>query len=634
MEDKRYRYCRSQMGGDPSSGSASGAGGIIGWQSSLIALLLSWAIIGVIALTEGPGLGDHEVIVAQTARQMIRTGEWLVPHYLDTPFLNKPPLMPWLVGIVSLAGPRDAALGLPVTDLTARLPSVLATLLTIGVVFRLGRTMFDRWMGWIAAFVYATSVGALLFAVNATAEAVLTFFCTWAFAEFWWAQQARTTGRRIRHLICFYLALGLGMLTKGPAPMIMTALPIAAWWWLDRPTRLLAAGGVRSIGAAARLGVAQAGPRLWAALVRVGLVWGGPLFLLVFAPWMIHVGLAQEHAWEYWRYEYLERMEGDYAGVGNYRIWYYLPILLGLMLPWSLSLPEALAAPFLRGYRRHRQPLSYAWFWVVIGVLFMSVMSFKKSYYVVPALPGLALLLAPVLNRFFFSPEPVNRRRATTVVALIVVMFCGAWLGLWRLGAVKYPEIWQEPRTTWGLPLCAALAVVGVAVAGGCFIREQRFKSFITVGAMCVVVFVFCWILMGSTLANLEAPTEVVEGLKAARVSPDSPVYWAGIRPDGRVAFYGDREQWVRQVVDPYKLIAEDDQHDGTDDLRRKVGTEVCTLLESSSPAHVVMKRGQFEMLMLFFKPPARELFFVDRGEPGKDEDDWVVVTNVGAPGR
>ena len=76
--------------------------------------LIAYGLFLVTALETGPGLGDHEVIVAQIARQIVESGNWLVPKYLDTPFLVKPPLSPWLVAVFSCTFPSEAATGLPV----------------------------------------------------------------------------------------------------------------------------------------------------------------------------------------------------------------------------------------------------------------------------------------------------------------------------------------------------------------------------------------------------------------------------------------------------------------------------------------------------------------------------------------
>lgn len=594
-------------------------------------LFAGWLAIAAIALLQGPGLSEHEVIVAQTARQMIESGEWLVPHYLDTPFLVKPPLMPWLVAAVSLVLPHDAATDLAVTAFSARLPSALAALLMIWLVARLGCDMFHPRAGVLAAFVSAASLGTLLYAFNATVEMVLAFLCTWAFAEFWWALKARSTGSRRRHLFFFYLALGLAMMAKGPMPMVLVGLPLAAWWWLERPVRLLAAGGPRYLGSVAWLGLWQAWPRLRRAVTTLGVWWGIPLFLAMFVPWMVHVGRQQDYAWEYWKYEYLQRMEGDYPGSGQGNAFYYLPILFGLALPWALSVPEALASPFLRAFRPHRRPMTFLWFWVVVGVFFVSLMSFKKPYYVLPAIPGLALLLTPVLESFFFGGGVERPRLARWAVAGILLALVGMVVGLWWFGVAKYPEFLDDRCIRVAALLAFGGIFIGIALAGVWYVRRLRVRSLLAVGLTSAVVFTQGWSMAGPKLAHTEAPAAIVDGLARAGVPPNEVLHWAGLRPDGRVLFYGRRP--IGQVVDPYRLIAEHGDRVDRGGLRMMVATEVCGLLESPVPAYIVLKRDSFEQLMRFFKPPAREMFSVDRGDPGKDDGDWVVVTNVGAPG-
>ena len=75
------------------------------------------------ALTGVPHLAEHEVIVAQSARQMILTGDWLIPRYLDTPFLVKPPLAAWLVASIPALLPPNASSFVLDVRLDARLLS-------------------------------------------------------------------------------------------------------------------------------------------------------------------------------------------------------------------------------------------------------------------------------------------------------------------------------------------------------------------------------------------------------------------------------------------------------------------------------------------------------------------------------
>lgn len=589
-------------------------------------LPLLWLVALAVALFGGPLLADHEIIVAQTARQMLDTGDWIVPHYLDTPFLVKPPMPYWFVAVLGRVMHATAS-GLPITDWEARLPSIVATILTVFVIWRLARSMFGRRAAWIAAFVQATALGSLLYAVNATAEALLTLFCTWAMAEFWRAMRASTSSRRRIHLARFYIALGLGMFAKGPMPMMVTAVPIAAWWWLDRPLRIAAVGGRRALGRF----VGDLVPRLILALRRLGLWWGVPVFLLMFVPWMLLAARRIPYAWEWWGFEYVNRLEGRYPGSRFGEFYYYIPILFGLVLPWLLSLPEALMSPFLRVYRPLRRPLTYAWCWVVVSWAILSVMSFKKPYYVLPAVPGCALLLGPVLERFFFGAmRPASRWARLGGVAIVVAVAVGFVVG-WFVGRAKYPEQWHG-SLIGGSIAGGVLIVCGVAAAVVFYLRGRRGHSLVAVGATGVVVFVVAWVACAPALGTAEAALQLVDRLRQAGVSDDTPLYWAGTRPEGAVLYYGGRS--VQNAVDPYRLVVEQGTARSKDDLRLAVAGHIVDLMKAPAPACIVLERGQYGMLVAFMKLPVRELFSIDRGPPGVDDDDWVVATNVGADRR
>ena len=87
----------------------------------IVVLTLALAA-GVAAVWGGPPLGDHEAIVAQCARNMRVSGDWLVPELFDTPFIRKPPLAYWLVAGASYLFPNDPRTGLLIVP-TNRLAS-------------------------------------------------------------------------------------------------------------------------------------------------------------------------------------------------------------------------------------------------------------------------------------------------------------------------------------------------------------------------------------------------------------------------------------------------------------------------------------------------------------------------------
>ncbi|MBX3396329.1 MAG: glycosyltransferase family 39 protein [Phycisphaerae bacterium] len=590
-----------------------------------------WIGAFAVALMRGPAMGDHEVIVAQIARQSIEDNQYLVPHYLDTPFLVKPPMAPWAVIAVTEAakmlfgGSSDLP---PVSAATARLPSIIAMLLTILILHRLGSSMFGSQAGFITAFVFATSLGTMLFAINATAEALLTLFCTWAFAEFWWSRKAETAAQRTWRLLRFYLAFGLAMMAKGPMPLMLVGPAIAIWWWCERPARLLAAVGPRAIPGALRLGFMDLWPKLRTALSRLGLWWGVPVFLAAFVPWLILVARKVPYAWELWNYEYLDRFKGEYPGCKSGRYHYYIPIVIGLTVPWMLSMPEAIVSPFLRKYRANRRPLLFAWFWLITGVVIMSLMSFKKPYYIIPVLPACAILLTPVLQDFFFRVRNVRPGLARLLFGIILAAWTIGLGVMWFVARDMYPEIWHGNVATYS-PLIV-LGMVGLlAWVGALYLRGRRLASMISLGCMSVFCFVAAWATIGPAVDNTEDPKMLVQKLREARIPRDAEIYWAGNRPDGRVAFY--ENQPIRQIVDPYKLVSTHDKAHDEMDLLIYVGTEIANLLSSDHHVYIVLQRGQVHALRRYLEPdpPMRELFSIDRGPAGDDEDDWVVVTNL-----
>src|SRR3989304_6083312 len=91
------------------------------------------AVIGLALLSSlggvfgGPALGDHEAIVAQCAREMRLSGDWLVPRFPETPFFRKSPLPFWMGAACSYLFGNDPTTGLPVTAAASRLGSALCS---------------------------------------------------------------------------------------------------------------------------------------------------------------------------------------------------------------------------------------------------------------------------------------------------------------------------------------------------------------------------------------------------------------------------------------------------------------------------------------------------------------------------
>ena len=241
----------------------------------LVVVCLAVWLPGFAAL---PAVDRDESRFLLAARTMATSGDWLVPRLDDRPRLEKPPLATWLQAATIFV----ATAGNPARDAPwmGRLPSLLAALATVLVLWRGGGRLIDPRAAWLAALLLGLSPLVVLHARQARADPVLLLcstICLLALARAWRA--GRRAGRvPLGTVLAFWLALVLAVLAKGPiAPWIVaaTAVGLAAgepagrrWRWLAplRPGPGLAAVGAvvtllawaqsRAVGAPALAAVA------------------------------------------------------------------------------------------------------------------------------------------------------------------------------------------------------------------------------------------------------------------------------------------------------------------------------------------------------------------------------------------
>ena len=141
------------------------------WFLPLIALLFL-GLLGTRSLNE-PDEGRY----AEIAREMVETGNWLVPHIWYVPHLDKPPFTYWAVAAsLSVFG---------VNEWAARLPLALAGLSAAWATFLLVRSVAGAAAARWGVLVFATSALPWVMARMLTTDMFLTQFITWAIYCFW-----------------------------------------------------------------------------------------------------------------------------------------------------------------------------------------------------------------------------------------------------------------------------------------------------------------------------------------------------------------------------------------------------------------------------------------------------------------
>jgi len=596
------------------------------------------------ALPGGPSLSDHEAFVAQCARNMRLSGDWILPEFLGTPYARKPPLPYWLVAASSYLSPCDSRTGLPVTTTSARVPSALAAFGTILLLWRLSSSMFGRRTGRVTAVVSSSSMLFLLYSPNATAEMLLTFCCTWSYVHFWYAATSRRGGRRFVHAMLFYVAMGFGMLAKGPAPIAMVAIPLAMWWWLERPLQLLARWGPGGWKQSLRLLIRQAWPQTVRVFTRLWLVPGVLVFALVFMPWVLAVVARNPGAMDIWNWQYWQRAQGNYEDTRVRGFFYYVPVAVGLVAPWVFMIFEAIAAPWLRRYVRYRRAMFYCGLWALMGVLVMSKMEFKKPYYIAPAVPGLLLLLSVVVDRFYAwvphsgpahvrltlgpwrqSLEIADVRRAArwglgllSVLAMAGVMAIGHWLRR------DMPNLWIP------LTVMAAISLWLFLLACAVHLRGHGHWGMTIVSVTMIGTFQGTWYLCGRTIDqrdDLGKLAALDHALNDMRLPEHAKVLWPVSEPPARLSFYFNRrtdylippEEIVRKVLDRKRDKAK---------LQRLVEHRVNELIESSEPVYFLLSRKRYELWRSIL-PRRAHIVATATDSPMESDDDWVIVSNT-----
>ena len=177
-----------------------------------------------------PGLGSVPLIdrdepyYASVSREMLDRGDFMIPRFNGRIWLEKPPMLYWAQSL--------AFRFLGATEAAARLPSALAGAATAAVVFAMALSMFgDPRAALRAGMISALSPAILAASRLGMTDMILVFFTTLASWAAWELLRPDRTPRPARWWWIFYVAIGAGILTKGPSGLLplMAAGVYIAW---------------------------------------------------------------------------------------------------------------------------------------------------------------------------------------------------------------------------------------------------------------------------------------------------------------------------------------------------------------------------------------------------------------------
>ncbi|MGB6383767.1 MAG: glycosyltransferase family 39 protein [Terriglobales bacterium] len=414
-------------------------------------------------------LGADEPRYAQVAREMLDRSDWVTPTLQGKPWLEKPVLYYWQAMLsFRVAG---------VSDQAARIPAAFDAALLIAIIYLFLRR-FRPGSELDGALIAASCAGVIGFAHAAATDMPLA--ATFAIALLAW--YAWYESRRHIFLAVFYVFLALGTLAKGPVAPALSAVIILIFVAVRRD---------------------------WRAIPRTLWIPGIVLYLVVMLPWYVAVEL---HNPEFFRVFILEHNLARFSqDLYHHRqpFWFYLPVFLLAMMPWTLVLIFAVAERVRLIWSEGKQAFSspenswslFLLVWMLVPVLFFSASQSKLPGYILPAVPAGALLVTEYL---------AGRRSEGKKVSLLFALAHGILCGLLIFGALSAAAIAMSHRLQWatGTYVTAAIAAVFTLIIAAVLLSRAGFGLLRPATLFAVVVSV-------AAIVRLAAP--VIDATQSAR---------------------------------------------------------------------------------------------------------------------
>jgi 4-amino-4-deoxy-L-arabinose transferase-like glycosyltransferase len=347
-------------------------------------------------LGRAPFVGPDEPRYAQVAREMFERADLVTPTLGGHTWFEKPALLYWMMmGAYALFG---------VSEWSARLGPACSGLLCVLFVYLLGR-LAERAAGpalrglslW-SSLALASSAGLIVFSRAASFDIIVTMTITGALACFFASELEPDEHRKRWWLAGFYAGVGASLVAKG---LIGIVIPFGT-------------AGVYYLFRRERPGSTTLYSALWGlpAAIALSAIWYGPVIA--------------RHRWLFIDEFFIQHHFARYVS-NKYRhpqpFYFYVPVMALFILPWTAFLAAAL---FRLRRLTWRAPdaasrlLVFAFAWLVVTIAFFSLSGSKLPGYVLPALPGAALLAGERLMRYARGETGGRAMRASGALLLLL----------------------------------------------------------------------------------------------------------------------------------------------------------------------------------------------------------------------
>ena len=544
----------------------------------MLIVLLTAAVVPLFVNLGGASIWDaNEAFYVETPIEMIERGDYINPTFNYEPRFNKPVLSYWIVaGLYHVLG---------VSVAVERLAIALAAVVILVAAWFIARAASPQPLAPLLAVAgLAAGPRFFMFSRRILIDVAVTAMMTLTVMFFVLAE--RYPHRRKLFLLLMYASVGLGVLTKGPVAAVIPLLVFTLYLAVHR-----------EIG------------RLRDMMIPTGVA----IALLIAAPW--YVALYLQHGWSYITAFFIGENIGRFTetvGVQARGPFFYVPVLLGDSLPWSLCLPAAFLAWRRDRARRNDHPdislrlRTLLLLWVGVMVALFSLSRTKQDLYIFPVIAAVAALGGDWIARAFSAAGEGDAARdgrwlRGTMLALgglMVLLGAAVLFGFAAEGAVYR--------------IAGARIVAAVSIAGGLavlvLLSRRRYRAAVPV--VLAVFIAFNWILAIRALPSFERykPVVPLADVIARHAGPQDVVAHYDLALPSMVFYlrrhidiWFDAEAFANQIRSDRRVFAvlPADRYDA---MKGQFGVETCvvgrhptadirlrTLLEKRPPPEVLV---------------------------------------------
>ena len=394
-------------------------------------------IIGIFVLLYILPLGIRPIIIpdesryAEIPREMIASGDWVVPRLNGLRYFEKPVMGYWLNALsIKLFGENAFA---------ARFPSAAATGLSALMIFLLVRRFSGEiTAATLAALIFLTSFIVYGIGTFNVLDSMLAMFVTASMTSFFFAHNAEPSKKKKNvFLLLFGVFCGFAFLTKG---FLAFAIPVVAivpfMIWEGRFKELFIIPWLPIIAA-----------------------------VLVVIPWAVMVHFKAPDFWHFFVWiEHIKRFLSSEAQ-HHESFWYYIYLFPAAALPWTFLFPAAILGVKKTGIKTSITRYAICWFF--FPFLFFSFSKGKILTYILPCFPPFAMLMSTGLKKYFETGGKKLFSVAVWSLALLTGIIAVALIGVQIMGFKgfkPYALTWKWGLGVFGFMVFTFLLISAVRV--------------------------------------------------------------------------------------------------------------------------------------------------------------------------